>query len=154
MFETEPMVKDGKLSKKEWTVTCQGSEATTSGVFGNQGQASGSSAIRSQADLVGSQAVRSKANRLGSEAIGIGTQNSVLGVEIGSMQSKEVQEVMVIHMLDHLSRHTPMQALTVNRQCVKVNLWYQDSFVFSEVLPLHLQTMSAEEELHLKSSSA
>ncbi|GJV88477.1 protein arv1 homolog isoform X1 [Tanacetum coccineum] len=28
------------------------------------------------------------------------------------------------------------------------------SFVFSEVLPLHLQTMSAEEELHLKSSSA
>ncbi|GKC57627.1 hypothetical protein Tco_1085225 [Tanacetum coccineum] len=44
--------------------------------------------------------------------------------------------------------------LTLGANNSKVVFVKDVSFVFSEVLPLHLQTMSAEEEVHLSSSSA
>ncbi|GKF55604.1 hypothetical protein Tco_0165944 [Tanacetum coccineum] len=79
LCEKDDMVVDGKLSKKWRTVTCQSCghlghnklsckgqgkpskkwADTSGGVFGNQGQASGSQAVGSQADIVENQVVGS-----------------------------------------------------------------------------------------------
>ncbi|GJS89712.1 hypothetical protein Tco_0772348 [Tanacetum coccineum] len=52
---------------------------TSGGVFGNQGQASGSQAVGSQANIVENQVVGSQLGNRISEANGIGTQASVAG---------------------------------------------------------------------------
>nr|GEW18058.1 phospholipid-transporting ATPase 1 [Tanacetum cinerariifolium] len=88
LCDKDDMVKDGKLSKKGRTVTWVG---TTGGVFGNQGQASGS-----QADMVGSQVVGSQPCNKVSEAHVIGTQTSVVGSGTGLTQYKEVQTTIVV----------------------------------------------------------
>ncbi|GJV85713.1 hypothetical protein Tco_1525611 [Tanacetum coccineum] len=80
----------GRPKKKRTRSLCEKDEmvkngaGTLGGMFGNQGQASGSQAGVSQADMVGSQAFGSQADMVGSQSFdsqanGIGTQTSMAG---------------------------------------------------------------------------